>query len=693
MDPTILNPTTRFARPELQGPRSASRSPIRRQWSIEHDLDPLFANLSPTSTLDALQSTNPVLAEEGTHKRALLESVADVSTSDRALGIKAALAGKRIREWYQELNAWPWPSPSHSTSNGFEPPFGPEYGPKDAFSIAEGSADKAGTRLEYYGSLTARLVLEYEERIDTIKDELDLLQLEELKSHVLATHQRKRSGQGQPEGGDGSKVAYIDDFTSIITATIMQTLPEISRLHSLLGIWSTRLLVLRQVPGFLESLETTEAAMQSAWNVVNSLSNQEGSQASVGMDKATYSTIRGVLEQQVLDLGKRLDCMLDALEGREDTLPDLWVDKMDRLEADYGAWVVDAERRVLEHDSNVSIENKRWGTHSDEGNRTQTDHSMGSQAMNTLDQPLSNGSTEETENFEPLLWNGLVPNKMESSENSSPHPSSRADGVEAPRDNPPDSSPMQSDGANELSHQLQRIFLGTDSPIARGLPLLSNQKEGPEGGWIERPQSMEFETLLPKYEQTASTVDAGHEPRGRSTSKPTPLILKRQRYSMASNTASEFSPDVSFPGSSTSENFSNMSSPEIQQASRAEYFGAPIEVTTPSHGQRDPMETISRQSSQRTERAPRAMSLDFSSRGLTSPTSHRSRASSFTPESSIPEDGGLVDLWDSTDRSYSMGHLRTRSASMQSIEVISRNEVGALFFTYQPLMHRILTDS
>ena len=694
MDPAILNPATRFARPELQVPRSTSRSPIRRQWSIEHDLDPLFANLSPTSTLDALQSSNPLLAEEGTHRRALLESVADVSTSDRALGIKAALAGKRIREWYQELDVWPWPRPSHKTSNGFEPPSGAEYGSKDGFSIAEGSVETAGTRLEYYGSLAAQSVLEYEERIDTIKDELELLELEELKGHVLATHQRKRSGQGQPEGGDGSKVAYIDDFTSIITATIMQTLPEISRLHLLLGIWSTRLLVLRQIPGFLESLETTEAAMQSAWNVLTSSNDQEGSQASVGMDRATYSTIRDVLERQVLDLGKRLDCMLDALEGREDTLPDVWVDKMDSLEADYGTWVVDAERRVLEHEYNISaIKNTKWERTSDDGARTQTNHLIGSQAPSTLEQPRSNGSGEETEGFEPLSGNVLVPSNHEGSENSSPHPSNRVDGVEAPRNNSSDSSPMQSDGANELSHQLHRILVGTDSPIARGLPLLSNQNEVPEGGWIGRPQSMEFEPLLPKYDQTVSTVDAGHEPRGRSTSKPTPLILERQRYSMASNTASEFSPDVSFPGSSTSDNFSNMSSPEIQQASRAEYFGAPIEVTTPSHAQRDPMETVSRQSSQRTERAPRAMSLDFSSRGLTSPTSHRSRASSFTPESSIPEDGGLADPWDSTDRSYSMRHLRTRSASMQSIEVIPRNEVGALFpLPLKTPEHRILTE-
>lgn len=683
MDPTILKPATRFARPDLQVSRSPSRSPVRRQCPIDHDLDPLFADLSPTSTLDALQSTNAVLAEEGTHKRALLESVADVSTSDRALGIKAALAGKKIKEWYQELDAWAWPSPLHSTANGFEAPARPEHWPKEAFSIAEGSADKAGMGVEYWGSLPAQMALEYEERIDTIRDELGSLELEELKGHILATHQRKRSGQGKPEGGDDNTVAYMDDFTAIITATVMQTLPEISRLHSLLGTWSTRLSVLRQVPGFLESLETTEAAMQSAWNVLEPSNNQEGSQASMGMDRATYSTIRDVLERQILDLGKRLDCMLDALEGRGDTLPDSWVDNMDRLEADYGAWVVDAERRVLEHDFNISaIKSKKWAKTSGEGALTKTDHSMESQAPNTLDQPLSNGSTEETEKFEPPSGTRLNSNHDDSPGIPSPQALTRADGVEAPRDTLVDSTPLQSDGTNELWYQLQRILSRPYSPTARGLRLLSNQPENAEEGKTGRPESTDFEPSLPRYNKTALPVDARLEHRGRSTSKPTPLNLKRPRDSMASNPASEFSSDVSFPGSSTSDYFSNMSSPEIQQASRAEYFGAPIEVTTPSLGQRDPtsaLDTVSRQSSQRTERAAKAMSMDLASRGLTSPNTQRSRASSFTPESSIPEDGSLVDSWDLTDRSCSMRHLRTRSASMQSIEVIPRNEVGISF--------------
>ena len=682
MDPTILSPATRFARPELQLSRSASRSPIRRQWPIDHDLDPLFANLSPTSTLDALQSTSAVLAEEGTHKRALLDSVADVSTSDRALGIKAALAGKKVREWYQELDAWAWPTPSHDTSNGFEPPARLEHGPEEALLTAEESADTTLDSVKYCGSLQAQLVLEHEERIDTIKDELESLELEELKSHLLATHQRKRSGHGQPEGGNGNPVAHMDDFTAIITATIMQALPEISRLNSLLGIWSTRLSVLRQVPGFLNSLEKAEAAMHSAWNALKPPNSPEGWEAPMGMDIATFSTIRDVLERQVLDVGKRLDCMLDALEGREDTLPDSWVDNMDRLEAEYGAWIVDAERRLLIHEFNKSAINSNNSARTlDEGTFTYTDRTMELQALNTLDQPLSNSLDEETEKFEPRLRNDFIPNSNESSGAPSPQSSRRVDGVKVLRDVAVDSAPLQSDGANELSHQLQRILgEGPGSPTARRLPLRSHQHESPEGR-APRTESTEFEASGADHDQTALPVDARLEPRGRSTSKPTPLILKQPRDSVASNTASEFSSDVSFPGSSTSDYFSNMSSPEIQQASQAEYFGAPIEVTTPSLGQRDPISpsrTVSRQSSQRTERAPRAMSVGFSSREFASPTSQRSRASSFTPASSIPEDGGVVDPWDPTDRSCSMRHLRARSASMQSIEVIPRKEVGIL---------------
>ena len=576
MDPTILNPAMRFTRPDPPHSRSPSHSPIRRQPLIGHRLDPLLADLSPTSTLEALQSTDAVLAEVGTHKRALLDSVAVVSTSERALGIKAALAGKKVREWYKELSAWPWPTPSDDR-NGFEPPsITPEHRSKGAVAELTRPEEDGRTESEYWGSLPAQRVQGYEERIETIRDDLEALDLEELKGHVRATHQRKNSGQGQFGGGDSSTLAHMDDFTALITATIMQALPQISRLHTLLGIWSARLMVLRQVPGYLECAEKAQAAMKSAWNVARSPSSQQELQDKLGMDRQTFSTIRGVVEQQVLELGQRLDCMLDALEGREDTLPELWIDYIDRLEADFGAWVVNGERLVLDNELSA-------GSGGDK-NRTTT--------LPKVSQHLTRPPVES----EPKATEG--------------------------------SARLQLDGASELSLQLQRLLSSKSASTPhRGS---SSRSSSPRIQYEEAqpgtPDSASLEPSLPRYDMI----------RGRKTSKPLPLILKKPPDSKTSNVASEFSSDVSFPGSSTSDYFSDMSSPEIKQASRAEYFGAPIEVTTPNFIQRDsmsPTDTVSRRSSQRTERGQRSMSLDLSS--IASPNSERSRASSFIPETTM----------------------------------------------------------
>lgn len=117
------------------------------------------------------------------------------------------------------------------------------------------------------------------------------------------------------------------------------------------------------------------------------------------------------------------------------------------------------------------------------------------------------------------------------------------------------------------------------------------------------------------------------------------IDLSKTRTKTDGNVHSDFSSEASYPGSATSDYFSNMSSPEIQHASRAEYFGAPVEVTSPTFSQRDPtspMETVSRQSSQRTERGV-PPSNGISAQDFTSPVGTRSRASSSITEMSIPE--------------------------------------------------------
>ncbi|KAG7008098.1 phosphoserine aminotransferase [Physcia stellaris] len=681
MDPTILNPTTLFARPDHHISRSPSHSPTRQRQLIKHELDPLLANLSPTSTLEALQSTDTVSADAGTHKRALLDSVAIVSTSDRAWGIKAALAGKKVKEWYEEVAAWPWPSALDGSANGFEPFSARRSLSGVGFSINGESGGIKEEEMEFWGHLPAHLVHECEDRIESIRDDMDALELEDLKEHVRTSHNlsgRKRSLYGQSQSDDHTTHGHMDDFTAIITATIMQTLPHISRLHSLLGIWSARLSVLRQVPGFLDCMEKAQTAIKAAWNVVRPL-NPQALEQTTGTDRNTFSTIQGVLAKQITELGQRLDCMLDALEGREDTLPGYWIENMEDLEAEFGSWVVETERQVLQDELKVARSRNKAESALTLKNRLPGPHAVASShqtpamhpyAKSGLDGHLGdqnrsdNGTNLANPIGEPQVGDGILDapstylDQSLEADISGKLRSDHSTSLQAEQDGPLNlsagSKRLPASEPTSLSHHDASSNMSSSEPLLERAP-------------VEIRYNGSFDPFTPeRSEDNVSNADRGVAPRGRSVSKPTPLKLKHPRNSMVSNAASEFSSDVSFPGSSTSDYFSDMSSPEIQQASRAEYFGAPIEITTPNFSYRDPMDTVSRQSSQRTERASRSMSMDFSSGDFTSPVAQRSRASSFIPNSNLSEIGGLAN--------GNTGHQRARSASMQAFSVIPHNQ-------------------
>jgi len=155
---------------------------MRRQQFVAHELHPLLSDLSPTSTLKALQSVDTV-AEAVPRNSAFIDCVSAASTSERAWGIKAALAGKKVREWYRELEAWPWPTVSHDGRNGFEPPA--DVLEEGREGVIEGEPEES-----YWGSVPAQTVQQYEERIEDIRDDMETLELEELKDQLTDSSMR-----------------------------------------------------------------------------------------------------------------------------------------------------------------------------------------------------------------------------------------------------------------------------------------------------------------------------------------------------------------------------------------------------------------------------------------------------------------------------------------------------------------------
>ncbi|KAL8846496.1 MAG: hypothetical protein Q9221_008420 [Calogaya cf. arnoldii] len=450
MEMQWIPPASRFAFQDDRAPSpSPSRSPHKRQAPTTKIVDPLLSNLSPSSTLEALQAAPTDLPPQD----AFQESIAAASLSERSFAIRAATAGKRLKDWYEELQQWQWQCPQ----NPFESPSTPTSAhPNNGASVAQ----------EYWGSLLAQTVLQYEDRINEIRDAMTALELDDLKMHVRDAH-------------TASSHHPMDDFTAIVTTTVLQALPLIYRLEALLGTWECRLTVLRASPGFITTMDHARQDMVAAWSICN----EETTAQSLQEMKAS-------LESQIRDLGHRLDHMLDTLEGRQDTIPDRWIDGMEQLEADFGDWTVEAEKAIVDLNMNLEDESRRQHELTIKVPRTET--------LSCVQRP--NGETT--------------------------------------------------------------YLLSTDGSLD-----IPNESRPPNGH------------------------------------RPLPLDLRGHRRDH-SNAYSDVS-TLSYPGSATSDYFSDMSSPEIKDASRAEYFGvgSPVEVTTPGLPRRESRtseDTLTRQSSQRT---------------------------------------------------------------------------------------------
>jgi len=661
--PTVLSPNSRFSAEKYGNPsRSPSRSPNRRELIANHEIDPLVSNLSPISTLEALRATNAIPPAPGSRQQVLSDSIADASTSERALAIRAALAGKKLREWYAEVKAWRWPK------SAFEEPSQEEKLKTHITFDHRGYLDRViygGTGVVgadeveqpgYWGSLPAYIVGSYERRIETIKDEMEALDVEELKNYVLGAHLSRTSSLHEEQYSDPSTYNLLDDFTVVITATIMQALPYIARLTGLLDLWSIRLVVLRQVPGFLRHLEDARVAVDSAWNAIG-ISKDNNTHDQSDLTREAFLTMKIVLQDRVAELGQRLDTMLDALEGSADRLPNQWIDSMEAVQDDYETWVVDAERQVEEKEcrlqsTTLSLIKEEGGMGSQFQSLETNQNGVGMES-----EPNANGHTS----MEPQVVSSTI-SLDGTSEGTESYP------VEKFVQN------QQSVHARSIEQATFNVLAESEDRQPSDMPFRDQQSAslGSAGGRrtsfdesLLSPESVSDETLAARFNLS------GRRP---PSHRPPPLELSKQ---MVTRDSSVLSDDTSDHGSPSSGHFSNMSSPEILDASRVEYFKTPTEDKPVFWVARDvgsAGDTISRQSSQRTERSSATVKESMGTSEPMSPTV-RSRASSFLPEATIFEDMASPSV-KSTGIENLGPEQGLRKASVTSIEVLSRSEVS-----------------
>ncbi|KAL2131003.1 hypothetical protein VTI74DRAFT_5685 [Chaetomium olivicolor] len=326
-------------------PRSTSNSSPARQPNT----DDLLSNLTPRTVLDAFR--NP----SGTLK----DCIEAATPAEQAFALRVAIASNNIHEWLEELSAWPWPTRGGST--GFEMPAVKRrrLSNVDHEHTCEGTESRHADD-GYIGSLPEADVAKYERRIDEISQALEELDIEEIKTQVLNNHIMPLSRPGTPvlnperfSMSSLSGFAKMDDMTALITAATVQALPKLSKLTRLMTAWNFRLLVLRKIPVFLESIVDAEVALQSGWNAISlGAHGQNGTSGTrpATLSREEFDVMKSVLGRKVAKTGRDLDAMLDILEGQPDTLPEEWIDKVDTLEHGYGEWTVACEKKIKEAD-------------------------------------------------------------------------------------------------------------------------------------------------------------------------------------------------------------------------------------------------------------------------------------------------------------------------------------------------------
>ncbi len=195
-------PPLRFlpARPRVPS-RSPNRSPTRRagKSAAIRDVDPLLADLSPTTTLEALTSTYTPSDARGA-ANPLAQCVFHAMPAERAIAIRAATALKFLRQWHMELSSWDWPVVTDiKAATGFELPAMEERASKRRKMEACRAVDEQALlkpvgadeehdwddNEEYWGGAPARLVKQKMDRISAIRDGIEDLEMQELERLVL----------------------------------------------------------------------------------------------------------------------------------------------------------------------------------------------------------------------------------------------------------------------------------------------------------------------------------------------------------------------------------------------------------------------------------------------------------------------------------------------------------------------------
>ncbi|KAF2464931.1 uncharacterized protein BDR25DRAFT_361154 [Lindgomyces ingoldianus] len=384
-----LSTTPRFLPPI--SPRRASSPTITAGGSEESNL----RDMSPSTTLRAF-TEKPVPFDTTRDEYKIFACIENLTPAERDLGARVAKAAQRLKSWCEEIDKWGWSGTFEQPSEAYRETRrrSVEAHIREHVKDSNGAIGSIGP-LEYWGSLLSVEVEAHEARLDEISEELLTLDIEELKGHVLDIHGPNKS-RPSSAGYEAVRQNYtlMDDFSIILTQTLISALPHHYQLGERLNTWTARVSILREAPHFLSDLQTSQKAMRLGWEALEP--PKDLSDTSFNKWKEAVGTISGVLQGKVGDLGQRLDRMLDTLEGRDDCLPDEWIDNFEGLEADYGQWAHVSRRRIIEFDVRRKVEQNGVETRTGEASERLHAHADHGNTMEPKkDEPAAIETTEE----------------------------------------------------------------------------------------------------------------------------------------------------------------------------------------------------------------------------------------------------------------------------------------------------------
>lgn len=255
--------------------------------------------------------SKPVRYRRTVHPGELSDIISNpaVTPLQKDLASRVAKAADHLRQWSEEIEQWAW-------SGFFEAP------------VEE--LDARGDRLNSIGQQLAQI------------------NVDDLKEHVLGIHMNRSRPSSSHSLQSIPALHFMDNYELFVTQTLVQALPNLALLNQLLRAWSVRVLVLREVPIFLSQLTSCRQHLSTAFVASRETPRPATPPHALDLLRNNIKASQHELETIIQNAGKRLDAMLDTLEGSEDCLPDAWIDDYENLESEYGKWSAEAEARLLQ---------------------------------------------------------------------------------------------------------------------------------------------------------------------------------------------------------------------------------------------------------------------------------------------------------------------------------------------------------